>query len=259
MSAETRSCARAQRVIQPAVGHLDELLDDRLVLAEVLRLTKSVGALSSARERLSGLVSIAMILLAFRAAQPWITARPTQPTERVSRVRETTRRTAEDGRRVALLDIGRLGRSAVAGRDAAAEQAGLVKRRLLVDLDDAVLADDSVLREGAALRDLSAVWGRRARTPMKCRMSGPSQPWPAELRRTLALALEARGLVRHQALALRLANGAAEVRLARLAELALCERSATTSGGTTDACTRRCRAATSQRPSDGARARTGMT
>ena len=88
--------SHAQGVVAAAVGHLNELLDDRLVL-EVLRIDEvcpsqrgtvmrsdaPVAPIASARERLSGLVSIAMILLAFRAAAPWITARPTQPTGRL--------------------------------------------------------------------------------------------------------------------------------------------------------------------------------
>ena len=85
-------------------------------------------------------------------------------------------------------------RRAVAGREAATEEARLVERRLVGDGNDRVLADDRVLREGRAAH---------------------------EVEKLLALALEALGAVGHDALALRRTHRAAQVGLARLAELAL--------------------------------------
>lgn len=105
---------------------------------------------------------------------------------------------AEDGDVGALLDATLAsgdGGGAVTGGDAAAEQAGAVHGGLLLgDGDDGDVGDDGVLREGRGAHEVQQV---------------------------LALAAEARGAVGHEALALRRADLAAEVGLARLAELAL--------------------------------------
>ena len=82
----------------------------------------------------------------------------------------------------------------VTSGNAAAEQACPVHGCFVCDLNDRDVGDDGVLRES-----------RRAH----------------EVQQVLALTLEARGAVGHDALALRRANLAAEVGLARLAELAL--------------------------------------
>ena len=100
----------------------------------------------------------------------------------------------EDGNVGALLDLGGHAGGTVARGDAAAEQAGAVHRGIGLDGDDRDVGDDGVLGKG-----------RRAH----------------KVEEVLALALEARGAVGHDALALGGTDLAAEVRLARLAKLAL--------------------------------------
>lgn len=85
-------------------------------------------------------------------------------------------------------------RSTVTGRETTTEQASLVERRLVGNGDDRVLAHDGVLRKGRATH---------------------------KVQEFLALALEPARAVRHLALALGDPDGAAQVGLARLAELAL--------------------------------------
>ena len=101
---------------------------------------------------------------------------------------------AKDGNVGALLDIGRHARGAVARGDAAAEQARTVHGRVGLHGDDRNVGEDRVLRKGRSAHEVQHI---------------------------LALALEAGGAVGHDALALGGANLAAEVRLARLAKLAL--------------------------------------
>lgn len=103
----------------------------------------------------------------------------------------------EDGNVAALLDTSLAGSDdccTVTGGDTAAEQASTVHGSLLSDLDNGDVGDDSVLREGGGAHEVKEV---------------------------LALALEARGAIRHDTLALGCADLATEVGLARLAELAL--------------------------------------
>jgi hypothetical protein len=103
----------------------------------------------------------------------------------------------EDGDGGALLDTALASGDdggTVAGGDAAAQQACAVHGSIRGDGNDGDVGDDGVLGEGRAAHEVEEI---------------------------LALALEARGAVRHHTLALGRADGAAKVGLARLAELAL--------------------------------------
>ena len=80
------------------------------------------------------------------------------------------------------------------GGEATAEQARLVEQGLVRDCHNRVFGHDGVLGEGTAAH---------------------------EVKEGGVAALEARGLVGHEALALRRADGAAQVRLSALTELAL--------------------------------------
>ena len=100
----------------------------------------------------------------------------------------------EDDGRCAGLDLGRVDHGADAGRDAAADVADLVERRVLADFRDGDLRQHRVVSRTST-----------------CPCSGaPSSP-----RR------EAAGAVRHDPLALRGADGRAQVRLAREARWAI--------------------------------------
>src|SRR5690606_28709103 len=101
---------------------------------------------------------------------------------------------AEDGDRRAGLHLRRVDDGADAGRDAAAQKAYLLERRLLADLRDGDLRQHRVLGER-----------RRAH----------------EVQDLLAVLREAARAVGHQTLALRHADFLAEIRPAGLAELAL--------------------------------------
>lgn len=167
-------------VVAAAVGHLDELVDDGLVLqlgrVDEVGGTELLGPLLLAGvdiddDDLAGLVDDGALDNG-----------------------QTDAAGAEDGDVVTLLDVGGDAGGAVAGGDAAAEQAGAVHGGILLDGDDGDVGDDGVLGEGGGAHEVQQV---------------------------LALALEARGAVGHDALALGGANLAAQVGLARLAELAL--------------------------------------
>jgi hypothetical protein len=111
--------------------------------------------------------------------------------------RKTDTASTEDSNVGALLDTTLAGSddsSTVTGGDTTAEQAGAVHGGLVGDLDDRDVGNDSVLREGRGTHEVEKI---------------------------LALALEARGSVRHDTLALSGSDLATEVGLARLAELAL--------------------------------------
>lgn len=168
-------------VVAAAVGHLDELVDDGGALGQLGGVdevggTELTGPLLLAgvdvdNDDLGGLVDDGTLDDG-----------------------QTDTAGAEDGDVVALLDVGGDARGAVAGGDAAAEQAGAVHGGVLLDGDDGDVGDDGVLGEGGGAHEVQEV---------------------------LALALEARGAVGHDALALGCADLAAEVGLAGLAELAL--------------------------------------
>jgi hypothetical protein len=170
-------------VVAAAVGHLDELLLDALV-AELGGVDK-VGGAELLGPLLLGVVDVDDDDLARLVL------------DRALDHRQPDAARAEDGHVGARLDTVLAGRDdgcAVAGCDAAAEQAGAVHGGLFGDGDDGDVGDDGVLGEGRGAHEVEQV---------------------------LALALEARGAVGHDALALCGADLAAEVRLARLAELAL--------------------------------------
>lgn len=101
---------------------------------------------------------------------------------------------AEDRDVRALLDLGRLDHGAVARRDAAAQQTRPVHGGVGGDGDDGDVGHDGVLGEGRGAHEVQEV---------------------------LALALEPRCAIGHDALALGGSNLAAQVRLSGLAELAL--------------------------------------
>lgn len=107
---------------------------------------------------------------------------------------QTNTADTKDGDSATGLDLCGLGCGAETGGDTAAEQACLVERCLFGNRDQAVLRDDGVLRESGGAHKVQEL---------------------------LALAGEALGAVGHHTLALRGADGTAQVGLARLAELAL--------------------------------------
>lgn len=88
----------------------------------------------------------------------------------------------------------RISRSTVSSRETTAEETGLVERGLVGDGNDRVLVHDRVLREGRATHEVEQV---------------------------LALAVEPTRAVGHDSLALGRPDRAAQVGLARFAELAL--------------------------------------
>lgn len=168
-------------VVAPAVGHLDQLVDDAGALGQLGRVEKVRRAELPAPR-----------LLVRVEVDDDDLAGPLR--HRALHHAEPHAARAEHGDAGPLLDLGRDPRRAVAGRDAAPEQARLLHRRVLLHRHDRDVRHDGVLREGRAAHKVQQV---------------------------LALAPEPRGPVGHQALALGGADLAAEVRLARLAELAL--------------------------------------
>ena len=175
--------ARAvKRIIAASIGHLNELLLDALA-AELSRVDK-VGRAELLAPRLLGVVHVddddAASLLLGRALDDG----------------QTDAAGAEDGDVGARFDAVFARRDdggAVSGRDAAAEETCAVHGRFVRDGHDGDVGYDCVLREGGCAHEVEEV---------------------------LALALEARGAVRHDTFALGGADLTAEVRLAGLAELA---------------------------------------
>ena len=183
-SAHDVDVARAvEGVVAPSIRHLDELLLD--ALGAQLAGVDEVGSAELLGPLLLGVVDVddddLAGLVLHRALDDG----------------ETDAARAEDGNVGALLHAALAGGDdgrAVPGCDAAAEQAGAVHGGLLGDGDDGDVRDDGVLGECGGAHEVEEV---------------------------LALALEARGAVGHDALALGCADLAAQVGLARLAELAL--------------------------------------
>lgn len=180
---DARVAGAVKRVVAAAVRHLDQLLDDGLV-AELRGVDKVRGA---------------------ELLRPLLLGRVDVDDDDHARLvhdgaldhRQAHAPGAEDGDVGALLDAAlarRHTRRAVARSDAAPQQARPVHGRLGLHGHDGDVGEDRVLREGRSAH---------------------------EVQKVLALALEARGAVGHEALALRRADLAAEVGLARLAELAL--------------------------------------
>lgn len=174
--------ARAvESVVATAVGELDQLVDNRLALGEGGRVDE-VGGAELARPLLLAGVNIDNDDLGSAVGDGTLDDA------------EADAAGAEDGDLAALLDVGGDGGGAVAGGDAAAEQAGAVHGGLRLHGDDRDVGDDGVLAERGGAHEVEDV---------------------------LAAGAEAGGAVGHHTLALGGADFAAEVGLARLAELAL--------------------------------------
>lgn len=172
-------------VVETAVGHVDESGLDGLALLEVLGRVDEVGGAELLGPLLLSVVDVDNNDLAGTVL------------DRTLDDTETDAAGAEDGDGGTLLDTALAGGdhgSTVTGGDTAAEQASAVHGGLLGDGDNGDVGNDGVLREGRAAHEVEEV---------------------------LALALEARGAVGHDTLALSCADGTAEVGLAGLAELAL--------------------------------------
>lgn len=172
-------------VVTAAVRHLDQLVLDRLALLQLRR----VYEVCSTKLLAPGLLRIIYIHHDDLGRAVLYT-----PLDN----RQTNATGTKYGNVGTLLDAalaGRNGGGAVARGDTAAEQTGTIHTGLLLrDGHDGDIGDDGVLGEGRGAHKVQQV---------------------------LALALEARGAVRHEALALRGANLAAQIGLARLAKLAL--------------------------------------
>jgi hypothetical protein len=176
------ACA-VECVVAAAVGHLNELLLD--ALAAELGGVDKVGCTKLLGPLLLRVVDVYDNNLACLVLS------------RTLDDGQTNAAGTEDGDVGALLDTVLSGRddgSSVTGGDSAAEQTCAVHGRLLGDGDDRDVCYDGVLRECGCAHEVEEV---------------------------LALALEARGAVGHDALALGGSDLAAEVGLARFAELAL--------------------------------------
>jgi hypothetical protein len=170
-------------VVAATISHLDELLLDSLVLE--LHGVDEVG----------GTELLGPLLLAVVDVDNNDLRRAVLDTALDDRKTDTAG--TEDSNVGALLDTTLAGgndSSTVTGGDTTAEQAGAVHGGLVGDLDDRDVGNNSVLREGGGTHEVEKI---------------------------LALALEARGSVRHNTLALSGSDLATEVGLARLAELAL--------------------------------------
>ncbi|MBA7651456.1 hypothetical protein ES703_59275 [subsurface metagenome] len=159
--------------------HVDEVRDE--VLADVFRVDE-VGHAESLAPRLALGVDI--------DADDHVGAGEPEPLDHV----EADAAEPEHDRFRALLDLGRVDHRADACRDAAADVADLVERRVLADFCDRYLRQHGEVRKGRGAHVV---------------MDG------------LAADREARGAVGHHALALRRADRGAEVGLARQARRAL--------------------------------------
>ncbi len=174
------ACA-VKGVVATTIRHLNQLVDNGLVLLKVIRVDKVsraeflgpllLSGVDVDDDNLGGLVDDSAL-----------------------DDRQTDAASAKDSNVGAFLDIGRHARGTVARGDAAAEQARAVHGRVRLHGDDGNVGEDSVLRESRSAHEVQHI---------------------------LALALEAGGAVGHDTFALGGANLAAEVRLARLAKLAL--------------------------------------
>lgn len=171
-----------ESVVATTVCHLNQLLLDRLVLE--LGWIDEVGRAELIAPLLFAVVDIDDDDLASTILDTTLDNR------------ETDTASAEDSDVGALLHTASAGGDdgcAVAGCNTAAQQASAVHWCLVGDGDDGNVGHDSVLRKGRGTHEVEEVF---------------------------ALALEARGSVRHDTLALGCANLAAKVGLAGLAELA---------------------------------------
>ena len=172
-----------ESVVATTVSHLNELLLDGLVLE--LHRVDEVGSTELLGPFLLAVVDIDDDDLRRTVLDATLDDRKTDTAG------------TEDGNVGALLNTSLAGSndsSTVTGGDTTAEQASAVHGGLVGDLDDRDVGNDSVLRESRSAHEVEEV---------------------------LALALETRGSVRHDTLALGGSDLATEVGLARLAELAL--------------------------------------
>ena len=173
-----------KRVIAPTIRHIHEPLLDGLAILKILGRVDKIRSAELARPLLLRIIHIDRDNLTRTVL------------DRALDHREADTSGAENSDIGALLDPAVAGRDdgrAVAGRNAAAEQAGAVHGRFVGDGDDGDVGDHGVLGEGGAAHEVQEV---------------------------LALALKARGAVGHHAFALGGADFAAEVGLAGFTELA---------------------------------------
>jgi len=168
-------------VVATAVGHFDELVDDGLALGQLGRVDE-VGGAELLGPLLLARVDVNDDDLAGLLGDGTLDDAEADATG------------AKDGNVATLLTVGGDTGGAVAGGDTAAEQAGAVHGGLGLNGDNRDIGDDSVLAEGGGAHEVQDV---------------------------LAAGTEARGAIRHQALALGGTDLAAQVGLAGLAELAL--------------------------------------
>jgi hypothetical protein len=172
-------------VVQAAVGHVHQPRLDGLALLQVLGRVDEVGGTELGRPLLLCLVYIHDNDLARLLL------------DRTLDDTQTNAASAEDSDSGALLDTALAGGDdggTVTGGDTTAKQACAVHGSIRGDSDDGDVGHNGVLGEGRAAHEVEEI---------------------------LALALEARGAVRHHTLTLGRADGTAEVGLAGLAELAL--------------------------------------
>lgn len=178
---DTNVAGTVEGVVAPAVGHLNQLVDD----------AGTLGQLGWVKEICRAESPAPLFLVRVEVDDDDL---PGLLRNRALDHTKTDAPGPEDSDVRPFLHLGRDPRRAVASRDAAPEQARLVHRRVLLHRHDRDVRYYCVLREGRAAHKVQQV---------------------------LALAPEARRSIGHHALALRGADLAAEVRLAGLAELAL--------------------------------------
>lgn len=180
--AHDANVARAVKgVVAATIRHLNQLVDNGLVLLKI------IGVDEISRAKLLGPLLLGGVDVDDDNLGSLVD-------DSTLNDRKTDAASAKDGNVGALFDIGRHARGTVARGDAAAEQARAVHGRVGLHGDDGNVGEHSVLREGRGSHKVQHI---------------------------LALALEAGGAVGHYALALGGANLTAQVRLARLAKLAL--------------------------------------
>ena len=177
---DTDVTSAVKGVITPTVCHLDQLVDDGLALGKLGGVDK-VGSAELACPLLFGGVDVDDDDLASLLGDSALYNA------------ETDAAGTEDGDVATLVNVGCYPGSSVTGCDAASEEAGAVHWRLRLDSYDGDVGDDCVLAEGGSAHEVQDVL----------------PPGP-----------EAGSAIGHETLALGCADLAAEIGLARLAELA---------------------------------------
>lgn len=168
-------------VVKTTVGKLDEVVDNLLVLWQLRR----VDEVGCAKLLCPGL----LLIVEVNGNDPGCLG-----VHSALKDGQAHTANAKDGDSASFFDLCRLCRRAVARGNATSEQACLLLGRALIDGDERVLRHDSVLAERRGAHEVEEL---------------------------LALAREALRLVWHHASTRVGADGLAEIRLARLAELAL--------------------------------------